>query len=67
MEISKYIELFKMCKGVDRAGRLLDYLEENGLAENTLIVYTSDQGFYLGEHGWFDKDGCMKNHSKCLF
>ncbi|MDN3686386.1 sulfatase family protein [Cyclobacterium jeungdonense] len=39
----------------DNVGRVLDYLEENGLDENTLIVYTSDQGFYLGEHGWFDK------------
>ncbi len=36
-------------------GALLDYLDEAGLAENTLVVYTSDQGFYLGEHGWFDK------------
>lgn len=36
-------------------GRILNYLEANGLAENTLIVYTSDQGFYLGEKGWFDK------------
>ncbi|RHW18579.1 DUF4976 domain-containing protein [Sphingomonas gilva] len=36
-------------------GELLDYLEESGLAENTIVVYTSDQGFYLGEHGWFDK------------
>ncbi|MEQ8684490.1 MAG: sulfatase [Imperialibacter sp.] len=36
-------------------GRVLDYLEANGLMENTIIVYTSDQGFYLGEHGWFDK------------
>lgn len=36
-------------------GELLDYLEKNGLAENTIVVYTSDQGFYLGEHGWFDK------------
>lgn len=36
-------------------GELLDYLEENGLAENTLVVYTSDQGFYMGENGWFDK------------
>ena len=36
-------------------GQLLDYLEKNGLAENTLVVYTSDQGFYLGENGWFDK------------
>ncbi len=39
----------------DGVGRVLDYLDENGLAENTLVVYTSDQGFYLGEHGWFDK------------
>lgn len=36
-------------------GRVLDYLDESGLAENTIVVYTSDQGFYLGEHGWFDK------------
>jgi arylsulfatase A-like enzyme len=33
----------------------LDYLEENNLIDNTIVVYTSDQGFYLGEHGWFDK------------
>ncbi len=39
----------------ENVGRLLDYLEETGLDENTIIVYTSDQGFYLGEHGWFDK------------
>ena len=39
----------------DNIGRVLDYLEESGLAENTIVVYTSDQGFYLGEHGWFDK------------
>ena len=39
----------------DGVGRLLEYLEANGLAENTIVVYTSDQGFYLGEHGWFDK------------
>lgn len=36
-------------------GKLLDYLDEHGLAENTIVVYGSDQGFYLGEHGWFDK------------
>ncbi|HCX74234.1 MAG TPA: sulfatase [Algoriphagus sp.] len=43
-------------KAVDEnVGRVLDYLEENGLMENTIVVYTSDQGFYLGEHGWFDK------------
>ena len=39
----------------DEIGRLLDYLEENGLMENSIIIYTSDQGFYMGEHGWFDK------------
>ncbi|WP_338238593.1 sulfatase [Persicobacter diffluens] len=39
----------------DNVGRMLDYLEESGLADNTIVVYTSDQGFYLGEHGWFDK------------
>ncbi|NGM63098.1 sulfatase [Sphingobacterium sp. SGG-5] len=39
----------------DGVGELLDYLEKNGLADNTIVVYTSDQGFYLGEHGWFDK------------
>ena len=36
-------------------GRILDYLEDNDLTENTIVVYTSDQGFYMGEHGWFDK------------
>ncbi len=39
----------------DNVGRVLDYLDESGLAQNTIVVYTSDQGFYLGEHGWFDK------------
>ena len=39
----------------DEVGRLLDYLEANGLMENTMIVYCSDQGFYMGEHRWFDK------------
>ena len=39
----------------DNVGRVLDYLDEQGLAENTLVVYTSDQGFFLGDHGWYDK------------
>jgi arylsulfatase A-like enzyme len=39
----------------DGVGEVLDYLDKNGLTENTVVVYTSDQGFYLGEHGWFDK------------
>ncbi|MDX1327661.1 MAG: sulfatase [Arenibacter sp.] len=36
-------------------GKILDYLDDHGLAENTIVVYTTDQGFYLGEKGWFDK------------
>jgi arylsulfatase A-like enzyme len=39
----------------DNLGRVLDYLDRSGLAESTLVVYTSDQGFFLGDHGWFDK------------
>ncbi|MCM1028106.1 MAG: sulfatase [Pseudoflavonifractor sp.] len=39
----------------DNVGRVLDYLKEHDLLDNTLVVYTSDQGFYMGEHGWFDK------------
>jgi arylsulfatase A-like enzyme len=39
----------------DNVGRLLDYLEKSGLAENTIVVYTTDHGFFLGDHGWFDK------------
>lgn len=46
----------KVIKSLDEnIGRVLDYLEENNLMENTVIIYTSDQGFYMGEHGWFDK------------
>lgn len=39
----------------DNVGRVLDYLDDHGLSENTMIIYTSDQGFFLGDHGWFDK------------
>jgi len=39
----------------DSVGQLLDYLEESGLAKNTIVIYSSDQGFYLGDHGWYDK------------
>ena len=39
----------------DNIGRVLDYLDKNGLAENTIVVFTSDNGFFLGEHGFFDK------------
>jgi len=39
----------------ENVGRVLDYLDQSGLAANTIVIYTSDQGFYLGDHGWFDK------------
>ena len=39
----------------ENIGRLLDYLDQSGLADNTIVVYSSDQGWYLGEHGWYDK------------
>jgi arylsulfatase A-like enzyme len=39
----------------DNVGRLMKYLKENRLEENTIVIYTSDQGFFMGEHGWFDK------------
>ncbi len=43
-------------RGVDdNVGRMLDYLKRTGLAENTIVIYSSDQGFYLGDHGWYDK------------
>jgi arylsulfatase A-like enzyme len=53
----RYIKNYLRCvKAVDESiGELLGYLDENGLAENTIVIYSSDQGFYLGEHGLFDK------------
>tara|TARA_B100000959_G_C14959207_1_gene615054 strand:+ start:116 stop:1702 length:1587 start_codon:yes stop_codon:yes gene_type:complete len=53
----RYIKDYLRCvTSVDEnIGRLLDYLDENNLTNNTVIIYTSDQGFYLGEHGWYDK------------
>ncbi len=53
----RYMEDYLGCiAAVDESvGRILDYLDESGLAENTVVVYTSDQGFFLGDHGWYDK------------
>lgn len=49
-------DYMSVIKSVDESvGRVLDYLDSHGLTDNTIIVYTSDQGFYMGEHGWFDK------------
>jgi arylsulfatase A-like enzyme len=53
----RYMHDYLGCvKSVDESiAKLLKYLDDHNLAENTLVVYSSDQGFYLGEHGWFDK------------
>lgn len=53
----RYIKNYLSCvKAVDEnVGKILDFLDESGLAKNTVVIYSSDQGFYLGEHGWFDK------------
>ena len=54
---NRYLHDYLGCvKAVDEGvGKVLDYLDKEGLADNTIVVYASDQGFYLGEHGWFDK------------
>ena len=54
---NRYMHDYLGCiKAVDESvGRVLDYLKAEGLEENTIVVYSADQGFYLGEHGWFDK------------
>jgi arylsulfatase A-like enzyme len=53
----KYIKDYLRCIASvdDNVGRLLDYLDQTGLATNTVVIYTSDQGFFLGDHNWFDK------------
>lgn len=53
----RYMHDYLGCvKGVDESiARVLEYLDKEGLAENTVVICSSDQGFYLGEHGWFDK------------
>jgi len=54
---NRYIkDYLRTIKSVDDGiGEVLNYLDKSGLSENTIVIYTSDQGFYLGEHGWFDK------------
>ena len=53
----RYLKDYLRCiRSVDEnVGRVLKYLDDSGLAKNTVVIYSSDQGFYLGEHGWFDK------------
>jgi arylsulfatase A-like enzyme len=54
---NRYLHDYLGCfKAVDESvGRVLKALDDEGLADNTIVVYSSDQGFFLGEHGWFDK------------
>ena len=56
-KFQRYAKNYLRCvKGVDESvGRLMDVLDEIGLAENTIVIYSSDQGFYVGDHGWYDK------------
>lgn len=65
----RYMKDYLRCvASVDESvGRLLDYLDESGLAENTVVAFTSDQGFYLGEHGWFDKRWMYEESLKTAF
>jgi arylsulfatase A-like enzyme len=53
----RYIKDYLRCVAAldDSVGRLLDALDDEGIADDTVVVYTSDQGFFLGEHGWYDK------------
>ena len=53
----RYIKDYLRCIASidDNVGRMLDFLDEQGLAEDTIVIYTSDQGFFLGDHGWYDK------------
>jgi len=51
--IKKYLRVVASID--DNVGRVLDYLDEEGIADDTIVIYTSDQGFFLGDHGWYDK------------
>ncbi|NOY43174.1 MAG: sulfatase-like hydrolase/transferase [Planctomycetes bacterium] len=65
----RYIKDYLRCiAAVDESvGRLLEYLDETGLAKNTIFIYSSDQGFYLGEHGWYDKRWMFEESLKMPF
>jgi arylsulfatase A-like enzyme len=56
-QYQRYVKDYLRCVASvdDNIGRLLEYLDDSGQAKNTLVVYSSDQGWYLGEHGWYDK------------
>ena len=65
----RYIKNYLRCiDSVDEnIGRILDYLDKNDLSKNTIVIYSSDQGFYLGEHGWYDKRWMFEESLKMPF
>ena len=65
----RYIKNYLRCiDSVDEnVGRVLDFLDEHKLADNTIVIYSSDQGFYLGEHGWYDKRWMFEESLKMPF
>lgn len=65
----RYVKDYLRCiASVDeQVGRVLDYLDDSGLAEDTVVIYSSDQGFYLGDHGWFDKRWMYEESLKMPF
>jgi len=65
----RYIKDYLRCVASvdDNIGRVLDYLDESGLAENTIVIYSSDQGWFLGDHGWFDKRWMYEESLKMPF
>lgn len=65
----RYIKDYLRCVASvdDNIGRVLDYLERSGLAENTIVIYSSDQGWYLGDHGWYDKRWMYEESLKMPF
>lgn len=65
----RYIKDYLRCIAAvdDGVGRILEYLDEAGIAENTIVIYCSDQGFYLGEHGWYDKRWMFEESLKMPF
>ena len=68
-QYQRYIKNYlSTVKAVDESvGRVLNYLDNNNLAENTIVIYSSDQGFYLGEHGWYDKRWMYEESFKMPF
>jgi N-acetylglucosamine-6-sulfatase len=65
----RYIKDYLRCIQAvdDGVGAMLEYLDESGLADNTIVIYSSDQGFYLGEHGWYDKRWMFEESLKMPF